>query len=637
MTDITLLGDGEIQKPVICVVGHPPATPFYKRFHESLRQAVLAGEIEVIWMRTHAPKDGKIFSLPDEIKDGDVLEDYLYAELDFDFEAEGNPGSKRRENDPDYKNFGMHLNKSKTPVAVIETQTSREFTMRQLKLYFKGEVTTKKMFRDPVTSRVERVMYANVQSDLSLRTAHPFENSENNAVKLPWLGSNACYSVLIEPAKRNPDFLRQLLKDRTDILSAEICDARGARENFPEYAVDLDPLEPLVQKYVTGEELSAEELEQLTARTKPHLLSVAASSISVNSSRERSTTPKSFIEKEIDFKSFESVELLNQHLQRFLEVAAIKAAESSLSESRLADVDVETLPDAINAEVQTLREQIAQERFTLSELKRALGEGRSELSRIHHLISTREAIVDAREKQLAEQIAFFESNVNKKQRRTDIFIHQIGEVLSEILLHSDFANIPDIEQEQLEKEQLAQNDRFAKATSMLETENELLINIASKVRAKTPLNLYDAATMLITQKVYEILGLRDRLLVLEPEDATNAMLISYAHPNNADQKNWFYGLEKLVSPEVGNVLFASVVGSVELPSTPQELSRMGLLPELLDELIARDPHLQLLANPAEKPTSQLYSSHNGTSGGPQDIIEVNELQVKPTPVPFDMA
>ena len=140
------------------------------------------------------------------------------------------------------------------------------------------------------------------------------------------------------------------------------------------------------------------------------------------------------------------------------------------------------------------------------------------------------------------------------------------------------------------------------------------------------MTLVSAALSATAQKLIEILEYPNDLVKLDAEDVTKSLLWARANPLNSDQVGWFRGLKKIVSEDVGKLLYAQFTNPILFPRVEVAQNPLDMLDDLLMRIINSDEELSQIAHSHERP-----ELHKGANGQAELTANVEALDVEVVP------
>lgn len=591
-----LTASDNAQRPIVIIVGNPPATPYYLKLHEALRQKVLAGEIEVIWKAINFDYL-EFFVPPKEIEEGKTFEDYVFPQLNFSFEHEGNPGALRIKEDPELKKLNATLSIKDIPIIVINTQEVIKPELPIIDVRLVSKKYEGRKFGMPATKH---------QFDLRVFPKLPlyfYYPEQIHSFRLSSLPENVIH--LQANDERNIDQKRiafeQIVATRPDIFQFSFALTPWGTRFEKEYYFENSSL--IIDSVKAAKANAGVNYEELINLILDDLRMIFASRFHANSGGSDFRCKSGSAENPLDLGSVEAVlsyidELLLHFQERNNPPLSIENAETLPEELRQEIAELRLNRTKVLAE---LNDEIARKTAKVSELDQTLKRGLAELE---------------------EQKLIWGLDRDRFIVVAEVFIATASKHIQEISLHQDYAKIEGISYRQLQRERAAQDKRVSEALEFLNLDESksLLRAISSDIRRGELISLVGASVAVISQKLISLVDFKDTVSILEPEDVTRALLLARAHPFNQPYISWFQGLKKIISPDVGKYLYSSVLNPIVMPKPDDETNPIDQLDKLLMQIINSTPELYKLAHSQDRP-----AMHTGPNGIPEVISGISAI------------
>lgn len=591
------------QRPIVMIVGNPPATPYYLKLHEALRRKVLAGEIEVIWKPINYD-DLEFFVPPKEIEEGKTVEDYVYPQLNFSFEQEGNPGAIRIKDDPDLKKLNASLSIRDIPIIVINTQEVIKPELPIVDLRLVSKKYEGRRFGMPATRyQFDVRVFPNLPSDL-------YYPEQIYTLRLSSLPENVIHLQANDDRSRDEKRIafEKIIATRPDIFKLRFSLVPSNTRIDEEFYFENSSV--IIDSVKAARAKAGVNYEELINLVPEELKVLFAARFSATQGASDHRCKSGSAQNPLDLGSVEAV---------ILYVDELLAHFQKRDAAPLNIENVETLPEELRREIAELHlnrtkiigdlnDEIAMKKAELLDLDQQLKKG---------LAPIREASAE-----LEEQKLLWGLERDRFIVVAEVFIATAAKHIYEITLHEDF-NKQGYGFLRFQKEKAAQDARIESALAFLELEDSksIMRAIASDVRRGEAISLVGASVAVIAQKLIRLVDFKDTVSILEAEDVTRQLLYARAHPFNQPYVSWFQGLKKIISPDVGKYLYASVLNPIVMPKRDDDTNPIDQLDNLLLQIIASTPELYELAHSQDKPA--LHSGSNGIKSANQSLRTVD--------------
>lgn len=524
------------QKPIVIVVGNPPATYPYLQLRSYLEKLIIDGKAEVVWLERDSPKQN-VFVPQSNSKSASVSQHFV-STLDFEFVEVGNPGVQRLYDDPDLLDLKAKAKLGVAPpLVVIGTTRIVPIEFKKITFVIKNDIFQRAYKRSKV--ELFNCVAAMPDSDffgldIVQKLAGNFEYlaSANNLIRFddPDLYSNVVLTSFLK------DNMHQFFMTRSGgpIGNKQIVLDSIFRSNFHAHQ----------RGEAANQDLMFRMKVEYLGRLMPYLPHPDGEKNSFKGNEPYNRIPS----------RISDVGSLIAHVDNFMNHAlSMRGAPERLEAAGFSsntDLVVSSDPSEV---AELLKQEIERGRNELLQLR---GDKIRVSAEIRHMRQEWDAFtqsLEAREQRLT-------INISEMVTESDMIVAQLADFIFDIDLHSDTANQPNQSSREVKYFENQQKDRIAKAVQYIDYYGEHFRKMTASIRTQPdiPINLYNLTTLFIAQRLMGIVNHKDRLLRLSASAADKAMLLAFVTATQ-EEKNWFYGLESIVPDDTARQLYALVI------------------------------------------------------------------------------